>query len=218
MSVARLKHQKMVMDVLLKISQSKRFNRACGIVLATIFALFVYIHVERFIETGKLSLILVVISESLIIAFLIIRRDPVTVSTDPYDWLVAILGTFLPLFFRPASDGLLPQAEIVMAIGIAIQIAGVLSLNRSLALVAAKREIKTKWMYRLVRHPLYASYFMIYCCYVLVHTTLFNIIICVAAIYFLSARMFKEEKHLSLDPTYCDYMKQVRFRIIPYIF
>jgi len=45
------------------------------------------------------------------------------------------------------------------------------------AIVAAKREIKTEWMYRIVRHPIYASYILTFGCYVLVHTTLANLLV-----------------------------------------
>lgn len=206
------------MSTLPIILQSSRFNLYSGALMATILGFFAYAHFIVFLDTGKLSLLIVIISEALTTAFFVFRSNPKTVSVIPSDWLVAIIGTFSPLFLRPADYGVLPQAEILIALGTILQIAGLVSLNRSFAIVAAKREIKTEWMYRLVRHPLYASYFLIFGGYVLVHTTVTNLVLFLIAMSFLCLRLFREERHLSFDPEYRNYMLKVRYRIIPYIF
>ncbi len=206
------------MSTLPIILQSSRFNLYSGALLATFFGIFAYAHFIMFLDTGKLSLLLVIISEALTTVFFIFRSNPKTVSIIPSDWLVAIIGSFAPLFLRPSDYGILPQAEILIALGTLLQIAGLISLNRSFAIVAAKREIKTGWMYRMIRHPLYASYFLIFGGYVLVHTTTMNLFLYLVTMSFLCLRIFTEERHLSLDPAYCHYMSKVRYRIIPYIF
>lgn len=206
------------MSTLPLILQSSRFNLYSGALLAAFFGIFAYAHFIKFLDTGNLSLLLVIISETLTTVFFIFRSIPKTVSVIPSDWLVAIIGSFTPLFLRPADYGVLPQAEILIALGTILQIAGLISLNRSFAIVAAKREIKTGWMYRIVRHPLYASYFVIFGGYVLVHTSTTNFILYLITMSFLCLRIFREEQHLSLDPTYRNYMQNVRYRIIPYIF
>lgn len=206
------------MSTLPIILQSSRFNLYSGALMATILGFFAYAHFIVFLDTGKLSLLIVIISEALTTAFFVFRSNPKTVSVIPSDWLVAIIGTFSPLFLRPTDYGVLPQAEILIALGTILQIAGLISLNRSFALVAAKREIKTGWMYRIIRHPLYASYFLIFGGYVLVHTTATNLVLFLIAMSFLCLRIFREERHLSLDPVYRSYMQSVRYRVIPYIF
>ncbi len=206
------------MSTLPAILQSNRFNLYSGSLMATIYIFFVYAHFTKFIETGSLSLLLVIISETLTIVFFVCRSNPKTVSIIPYDWMVVIIGSFAPLFLRPGEHGVLPQAEVLIALGTLLQIAGLISLNRSFALVAAKREIKTEWMYRFIRHPLYASYFLLFGGYVLAHTTMANLIVFIITMTFLCLRMFREEEHLSLDPQYCNYMQKVRYRIIPYVF
>lgn len=206
------------MNILPKIMRSRQFSLCSSVILAIVFGLFAYIHAITYLETGEISLLLVVISESLATAFFIFRSDPETVSVVPSDWLVATLGTFAPLFLRPATYGVLPQAEILILFGMMLQIAGLISLNRSFAIVAAKRQIKTALMYRIVRHPLYASYFLIFGGYVLAHTTVTNLIIYALTMTLLCIRAFREENHLSLDPVYRDYMLNVRYRIIPYVF
>ena len=183
-----------------------------------VYGFFAAAHFYKFQETREWALLLLVISETLTTGFFLFRSNPKTVSLAPSDWLVALGGTFMPLFFRPATWGVLPPASIVMTLGIMLQIASLVSLNRSFALVAARREIKTAWMYRIVRHPLYASYFLIFGGYVLMHTTLANLLVYVLTMGFLYVRIFREEKHLALDPAYRAYMLEVRYRLIPFVY
>ena len=189
-----------------------------GIFLAVIWGFFAYAHLMGFLKTQEWLLLLFCFSETLVVFFYIFRSKPTTVSDYPFDWIVAVCGTFSPLFFRPALWGILPVAKFAIILGALFQILSVISLNRSFALVAAKREIKTSWMYRIVRHPLYASYSFVFIGYVLTNTTFTNSIIYVLSMGFLCIRIFREEKHLALDPLYCEYMNKVRYRLIPLIF
>lgn len=206
------------MNSLASILQSRRASIYSGVFLALIWGLFAYAHMLEFLKTYDWSLLLFCASESLTVAFYIFRSTPKTVSINPFDWIVAIGGTFAPLFFRPAMWGILPLAKFAIIAGAFFQIMSIISLNRSFALVAAKREIKTSRMYRIVRHPLYASYCLIFIGYVLTNTTISNVVIYLIAMSFLCIRIFREEKHLALDPLYCDYMLKVRYRLIPLIF
>ena len=206
------------MNSLSEILQSRRAHVYSGMLLAVLFGCFAYAHFSKFQETREWALLLVVISETLTAGFFIFRSNPKTVSLAPSDWLVAIAGSFAPLFLRPATWGIFPAAGIVIVLGTMLQIISLLSLNRSFALVAAKREIKTAWMYRIVRHPLYASYFLLFGGYVLVHTTLANLLVYAITMGFLCVRIFREERHLALDPAYRAYMLEVRHRLVPFVF
>ncbi|AYC32610.1 isoprenylcysteine carboxylmethyltransferase family protein [Pseudomonas cavernae] len=201
-----------------KLLQSSRLNFYSGMFLAVVWGMFAYAHILQFQKTHELSPLIFCLSETLTAIFFIFRSDPETVSTIPFDWLVAIGGTFAPLFFRPASWGILPLASTAIIAGACIQILALISLNRSFALVAAKRKIKTAWMYRIVRHPIYASYCLIFTGYVLTNTTLANVAIYAVTIGLLCIRIFREERHLALDPQYREYMIDVRYRLIPLIF
>jgi protein-S-isoprenylcysteine O-methyltransferase Ste14 len=201
-----------------RILQSQRANVYSGMLLAMLFGFFAYAHFSKFQETREWALLLVVISETLTAVFFISRSDPKTVSTSPSDWLVAIAGSFAPLLLRPAAWGVFPPATVVIALGTVLQIISLISLNRSFALVAAKREIKTAWMYCIVRHPLYASYFLVFSGYVLTHTTMANLFVYMITMGFLCVRIFREERHLALDPAYRTYMLEVRYRLLPFVF
>ncbi len=186
--------------------------------MAAVWGWFAYRHVLAFQNTNDWVYLLFCVSETLTAAFFIFRTQPETVSADPLDWLFAVAGTFTPLFFSPAAWGILPIAESMLVVGIVLQILGLISLNRSFALVAAKRQIKTAGMYRFMRHPLYAAYFLIDTGYILTNTTSMNVVLYVMTMGFLYVRMVREEKHLALDPAYGRYMQQVRHRVVPFMF
>ena len=185
--------------------------------LGSIYIVFAYAHVSSFLKTHEITWLLFGLSESLLVFFYIFRTRPNTISVEFFDWLIAIIGTFAPLFFRPAEWGVLPMAKYAIIVGTVFQIMGVLSLNRSFALVAACRSIKTKWMYGIVRHPIYASYCLIFLGYVLSSTTVANVVVYSVSMIFLMLRIIREEKHLALDPLYRQYQLKVRYRLIPYV-
>lgn len=186
--------------------------------MAALWSLFVYRHLLAFHKTGDWTYLLLCVSETLTAGLFVLRSTPATVSKDPLDWLFGIAGTFTTLLFMPAAWGVLPLARALVMAGIALQILGLISLNQSFALVAAKRDIKTGGLYRFVRHPLYASYLLIFTGYIGVNTSAWNLALYVMTLGFLWVRMFREEKHLALDPLYAAYMQQVRYRVIPFVF
>ncbi len=186
--------------------------------LAALWVLFAWSHYQAFMRHPEPSIVLLFLSETLTAVLYIIRPPPKTISINPLDWLLALSGTFAPLAFRPADYGLLPLASYLMILGILIQTLGLISLNRSFALVAAKRVIKTDFMYKWVRHPIYASYVITFTGYLLVNTNLINAVILALWLPLMIGRIFREEAHLSGDPTYGPYMKRVRYRLIRGLF
>ena len=190
---------------------------ATAALMAILWGFFAYRHFIAFQATGEWTYILIGISELAAAVLLACRSVPETVSVDPVDWLLAINATFMPLLLSPSSWGVLPIAKNLIIVASVLQILGLLSLNRSLALVAAKRKLKFGGMYRFIRHPLYASYVVMTTGYVLANSTLMNAFIYFLGLGFLFARMLREEKHLSHDPAYRAYMQAVPFRLVPFI-
>ena len=205
------------MDTLSQFLKTRWAHILSGVLLGLIYMLFAYAHLVSFFKSGNAALLIFAISEAFIVAIYIFRSKAVTISIIAYDWFVAIVGTFSPLFLRPAEFGVLPMANSLIILGAVMQILSVLSLNYSFALVAAQRVIKTDGMYRFIRHPLYASYYLSLLGYVLTNSTLENGLVYIACIFFLYLRIISEEKHLSLDPFYRDYKLKVRYKLIPYL-
>ncbi|EEG09796.1 methyltransferase family protein [Pseudogulbenkiania ferrooxidans] len=206
------------MDTLTGLLYSKRFNLYVGAAFSLVWWLFSYAHLTRFQQTHDVALMVVVLSETLTAVLFFVRSSPKTISLAPADWLIGVAGSFLPMLFRPAPWGVMPAASVLVLAGTVLQIVGLLSLNRSFAIVAAKRELKTAWMYRIVRHPIYASYFLVFAGYVLQNTSLTNVLIYALLLVLLFTRIVREERHLALDPAYRVYMQTVRYRLIPFVY
>ena len=162
--------------------------------------------------------LLFAIAETIIAVFFLLRTQPKTFTTRPSEWIVAVAGTFLPLLLRPTTDTPVPIAEWGLMLGSALQIAGVLSLNRSLAIVPALRELKTRGMYSLVRHPIYTSYVITFSFYLAANFSIRNLLLVLASVSLLIARVYFEERHLGLTPEYRAYQSRVKWRLIPFVF
>ena len=206
------------MDTITALFSSRRASLFTGIAMACLWGVFASAHVLAFLRGGDWSYLLFCAAETLAALFFIVRSAPVSVSTDAGDWLLAIGATFAPFFFAPSDMAIWPGARYLLAVGSLLQIAGLLSLNRSFGLVAAQRDIKTGGVYRMVRHPLYASYLISLSGYLLANTSPANTVAYVATISMLVARLLREERFLSSDVRYRVYMRQVKFRLLPFIF
>jgi protein-S-isoprenylcysteine O-methyltransferase Ste14 len=189
-----------------------------GVLMGALWSWFSYQHMKAFFMTNEWSYLVICISETLGAVFFITRKCPDSVSTAPLDWVIGVVGTFASFLFLPAEWGAVPNAKYAIIAGTGLTVLGMISLNRSFAIVAAKREIKTSGMYRFVRHPLYASYLLTLTGYVLANTTSENVVVYVFTIGCMFVRMFREERHLALDHKYREYMQQVRYRVIPFVF
>ena len=87
------------MNTLATMLQSRGANLCSGVFLAVVWGFFAYAHMLSFLKIYEWSLLLFCFSETLCVAFYIFRTKPQTISVNPFDWIVAIGGTFSPLFF-----------------------------------------------------------------------------------------------------------------------
>lgn len=189
-----------------------------GAALSALWILFAIAHIVTFRATGKVSLLVFGVAETLVAIFFLLRTQPKSFTTRPHEWLIAVTGTFLPLLVRPTTDTPLPAVEWGLVLGAAMQTAGMLSLNRSFALVPALRELKTEGMYRLVRHPIYLSYLITHACYLAANFSIHNLLIISGSISLMLTRIHFEERHLSLASDYRAYQNRVPWRLIPFVF
>ncbi|OGZ06055.1 MAG: hypothetical protein A2845_01405 [Candidatus Lloydbacteria bacterium RIFCSPHIGHO2_01_FULL_49_22] len=206
------------MNALEKLMHSRLANILLGTFLFTLWMLFVWVHIRAFIDTDKFAYLVFCVSESLQAILFLFRSMPKVVSMDPFDWLVAGGGTLTPLLLRPTDVLLWGHGDIIVVGAVIIQIIALLSLNRSFALVAANRSIKTLGAYRIVRHPMYASYIFLFSGYFLLNASMMNAGLIIFAWVFMGLRLIREEKLLSEDVAYQEYKKQVKWRLIPFVY
>ena len=92
-----------------------------------------------------------------------------------------------------------------------------LSLRRSFGIVPANRGIRTRGLYNLVRHPLYASELLVVLGIALVNPSAWNLGLFVCACVLQGLRAAAEERFLSVDPAYREYCARVKYRLIPIV-
>jgi len=98
------------------------------------------------LATGALPPMLLLMSEGVVVLFILLRRPTQDISRRGGDWLLGLAGTLLPLLaIPPVGSALLPWhvAETVMIAGFLLQLSAKLTLRRSFGVVAANRGIQT---------------------------------------------------------------------------
>lgn len=187
--------------------------------IALLYAFLAAAHLANFARHHRPSAILVVVLEGLFAFFVLVRAPADRSSFAPWDSLVTLGGTLTPLLLRPGqAHHDLIAGEVIQVIGTCLAVLGILSLNRSLGLVPAHREIKRAGPYRWVRHPLYCAYTVSNAGYLINNFNVLNLVLVLAALAFQVLRIFSEERFLSQYPSYADYKARTRWRLIPFIY
>ncbi|MGA8707770.1 MAG: isoprenylcysteine carboxylmethyltransferase family protein [Steroidobacteraceae bacterium] len=180
---------------------------------------FNYIMLTDFLMRHRISSLYVALFEGGVIVFAVTRPMPKEANGSLYDWLIALLGTYAIMLIRPAADVNDHVALLVLQIlGMAISLTGLLSLNHSFGLVAANRGVKSRGLYRIVRHPIYAGYFLSFGAFLLQNITLFNFLIYGVFVALELLRIKAEERVLSRDLGYAHYARRTRWRVLPLIY
>jgi protein-S-isoprenylcysteine O-methyltransferase Ste14 len=187
----------------------------------TIGALFTLMAISigaDFLQTGRLTGLLLLASETLVVVFTIFRRSTAVVDRSLRARVLTALSMAGPPLVRPASLVPLAPEMLTVAIsvcGILVVIGGKLSLGRSFGLMPANRGIVSTGLYRLVRHPIYMGYLVTHTAFVAANPTIWNLAVLVVADIALMARAVCEERTLARDPAYREYQQVVRWRIVP---
>ena len=190
------------------------------VIPASYFAIVCLGFWKSFVQTGKWTSLLWMASEGLVILLLVFRRESHRLSRHPWDWIVAIGGSFSVLLVRPTTTVIAPEF-----LGVALQLAGTVFeiyakvfLGRSFGIVAADRGIVLSGPYRIVRHPIYLGYFITHVGFLLANWSARNLALYIVLYFFQISRILSEERILSEDAAYREYRGRVRFRLIPGVF
>jgi protein-S-isoprenylcysteine O-methyltransferase Ste14 len=191
------------------------WERCVNFLLALYFLRFACMGAADLTEAFRLSTFLMLLKVSADTAFHLIRKPAEQISTSLYDWSIGIFGAFTNFLYEGTQGNDLWWATTMQLFGMSLQVAGMLSLNRSIGFVAANRGVRTSGMYRFVRHPLYFSYCISFMGFLMNHFTAHNLIVYLTMVSMLFLRILAEERLLSRSPEYQAYQKQVRYRLIP---
>ena len=160
------------------VSSDAALDLAERVIVVGLFGVFVYRMLGRFAALVALQIehpelivaaaainlgaILLVLSESLGVFLIVLRRRSPTLSAHPLDWVLSFVAVNAPLADRAGC------AQHVSAAGSRVgadvrrpdrsRFRRKRRLWRSFGVVPANRGIKTGGLYRFVRHPIYAGY------------------------------------------------------------
>ena len=186
--------------------------------LASLYILFAIANTKSFLANPRLSVLLIVLMETIVAFFLIIRRDPDETRHTWQTWTTTTFGTLAPTLFRPIeATADLMLGDILQIGGFVMQIAALLCLSRSFGLLPAYRGVKSYGPYSWVRHPLYTAYVISFIGYWINNQSLNNATIVLLGSAFLVMRIYYEEALLVKYADYRRYANRIRWRLVPSI-
>ena len=193
-----------------------RFEQVTIVILWLLLAKRVFTSANQFAP-------LIMVAETAIVIFVLLRRPTEKISLKLGDWLLAITATYAPLLIQPANTPAALQLLVPLAVGLiifgnVIQIAAKMFLRRSFGIAPANRGIKTDGMYRIVRHPMYAGYLVVHIGILMLMPTMLNFVIYAIGWWAQILRLLAEERLLGEDPAYQVLMEKTRWRLIPGVF
>lgn len=196
------------------------FSVLSRVIPAAYFGVVCFGFWKSFAETGKWTSLMWIVSEGLVILLLVFRRESRRLSARPWDWTVALGGSFTVLLVRPTASAIVPDSlgVLLLVAGTAVEVHAKLFLGRSFGLVAADRGIVLNGPYRIVRHPIYLGYLVTHIGFLLTNWSLRNIAAYLVVYCFQIARILAEERLLKTNGLYRAYCEQVRYRLMPGVF
>lgn len=177
--------------------------------------------VDRVWRSDNPFAMLMLLSETAVVVFVLIRRSTQAISVNLGDWLLAITATAAPLLIMPTANtlpALVPLGVALVLVGNVGQAAAKLILRRSFGIAPANRGLKLTGPYRLVRHPMYAGYLLVHVGLLMLMPSALNLLIYVIGWWAQVLRLLAEERLLMEDAAYREYTGQVRYRLVPGIF
>jgi protein-S-isoprenylcysteine O-methyltransferase Ste14 len=189
--------------------------------VGTLFTMLSVNILADFMRTGRLTGLLLLTSETLVVVLTIMRRRATFVNRSFAAGLVTVVSVIGPPILRPSdASALAPDVvtTLLSAVGLAIAVVGKASLGRSFGLVPANRGVVVRGPYTLVRHPIYAGYLITHLAFLAQYPTVWNISILVIADTALVFRALMEERVLSADAAYQGYCQRVSWHLVPGVF
>jgi protein-S-isoprenylcysteine O-methyltransferase Ste14 len=197
---------------------SELLSRATVSVLFTLLTINI---LRDFLHTGRVTGLLLLVSEALVIVLTVIRRPANVVDRSMMAGMVTAISVIGPPLLLPSdAGGLLPDVvtAVASAIGLAVVVIGKLALGRSFGLVPANRGVVSAGPYTLVRHPIYSGYLVTHLAFLIAHPRWWNVVVIATADTALIVRALIEERVLNGDASYRAYCRRVEWHLVPGVF
>lgn len=163
------------------------------------------------------------LAQTLVVGFLFLVRRPAKAVDESLARQAVALAAFISgvaFVGAPATDDPL-LVGISRGVIFASNVLGIVTLanlGKSFGVLIAFREIRTRGLYSVVRHPMYGTDILLRIGYLVSHFTPATAILFAASTGCYVWRAILEERFLAGQPDYRAYMEKVRYRLIPYVF
>ncbi|MGE3178536.1 MAG: isoprenylcysteine carboxylmethyltransferase family protein [Vicinamibacterales bacterium] len=174
-----------------------------------------------FLETHRVTGLLLLVSESLVVVFTVFRRRAQVVDRTVLAAFVTAVSLVGPPMMRTGTSAAwLPDVAtaILSTVGLCLVIAGKLTLGRSFGLVPANRGVVAQGPYGFMRHPIYTGYLVTHVGFIAAHPTVWNISLILVSDAALVIRALLEERVLGQDEQYRAYCARVTWHLLPGVF
>jgi protein-S-isoprenylcysteine O-methyltransferase Ste14 len=191
------------------------------VMISVLFTLLCVNIFGNFMHTGRVTGLLMLASEALVVVMTVVRRPAMLIDRSVAARVVTTLALVGPPLLR-ASDvvPLLPDALTagVSALGVALVVLGKIALGRSFGLVPANRGIVVRGPYTFVRHPIYTGYLITHVAFLMASPTPWNFAVLFFSDSALIVRAMMEERVLRNDVEYQGYCRRVGWHLVPGVF
>ena len=150
----------------------------------------------------------------------LVRRPTILRSSDKLGYVVACLSTtYVYLYnFDQTAASEVTFGKAVMLVGLILSLLSLLSLGRCFGVLPISRGVQTAWMYRAIRHPIYASYILMDIGLITSYPSAWNIVLFFVGLSLYVLRINYEERLMQRFDDYREYMVKVKFRLIPLVY
>jgi protein-S-isoprenylcysteine O-methyltransferase Ste14 len=192
---------------------------------ALIAALFTLLSVNLFadfVRTQRVTGLLLLVGESLVVLLTVVRRPARLVDRSVAAAVMTTVSLAGPQLMRAndVAPPIAPDAWTAMlsAVGLGLVVVGKIALGRSFGVVPANRGVVVRGPYMIVRHPIYTGYLVTHVAFLMAHPAPWNISALLVADGALIVRALIEERVLSADVEYQRYCRRVEWHLVPGVY
>jgi protein-S-isoprenylcysteine O-methyltransferase Ste14 len=151
----------------------------------------------------------------------LIRNPPLERSTGWLSYVVAGLCTIYAYAYDvdiASETTMFPFGRSLMIGGAVLCLFSMLSMGRCFGVLPIYRGVRTSGLYRIVRHPIYASYILMDMGLIAAYPSVGNAMLFSLGLILFVTRIHYEETLLRHVDQYRSYIGAVRFRLLPFVY
>ena len=196
-------------------------ERALNTCWAAFTIFFAFDSLQIAVETSNVQAFIFFSIHLLVALLFLIRYRQLKRSSYLTSYAVAIASTYYVYLFKfdsPAPPNFVLAGEITTLVGSVLSFVSILSIGRYFGVLPNLRGVQTKYLYSLIRHPIYSSYIIMDSGIIFAYPSIQNLALFALAIALYIKRIQYEELLLHKHQAYTTYSRKVRYKLFPYFY